>query len=101
MQSRTILAACPHDCPDTCSMLMKVEDGRLVSVRGNPAHPFTRGRLCLKVNNYPDRVYSDARVLYPLRRCGGKGTGQFVRISTPRLRSDSVRRSTSAPNPPR
>lgn len=81
MASKTVIGACPHDCPDTCSMLMNVEDDRLVSVRGNPAHPFTRGRLCVKVNNYEDRVYSDARVLYPLRRAGVKGSGQFVRMT--------------------
>ena len=48
---RTVVrAACPHDCPDTCAMLVTVEDGRAVSVRGDPEHPFTRGGLCVKVN---------------------------------------------------
>jgi anaerobic selenocysteine-containing dehydrogenase len=78
---RTVLAACPHDCPDTCSMLVTVRGGRAVSVRGNPDHPFTRGGLCVKVDNYPDRVYSPARVLEPLRRSGAKGGGRFVPIS--------------------
>src|SRR5579859_2689367 len=77
----TILGACPHDCPDTCSMLITVENERAIEVRGNPNHPFTRGGLCVKMNNYTDRVYSPDRVLYPLRRTGPKGTGQFERIS--------------------
>jgi anaerobic selenocysteine-containing dehydrogenase len=77
----TVLAACPHDCPDTCSMLVTVENGRAIEVRGNPDHPFTQGGLCVKVNNYTDRVYSPDRVLYPLRRTGPKGSGQFERIS--------------------
>src|SRR5947209_6066773 len=77
----TVRGACPHDCPDTCSMLITVEDGRAVAVRGNPDHPFTRGGLCVKVNNYTDRVYSPDRVLYPLRRTGPKGSKQFERIS--------------------
>ncbi len=80
---RTVLAACPHDCPDTCSMLVTVEKGRVVSVRGNPDHPFTRGGLCVKVNNYQDRVYSPDRVLHPLRRTGRKGSGAFARVSWP------------------
>ena len=79
---RTIVrAACPHDCPDTCAMLVTVEDGRAVSVRGDPEHPFTRGGLCVKVNNYEQRVYSPDRVLHPLKRSGPKGTGQFERVS--------------------
>ncbi|KJC54499.1 molybdopterin oxidoreductase [Bradyrhizobium sp. LTSPM299] len=77
----TVVGACPHDCPDTCSILTTVEDGKAIAVRGNPDHPFTRGRLCVKVNNYEERVYSDKRVLNPLRRVGPKGSGQFQRIS--------------------
>ncbi len=77
----TIRGACPHDCPDTCSMLITVENGRAIEVRGNPDHPFTRGGLCVKMNNYTDRVYSPDRVLYPLRRIGPKGSKQFGRIT--------------------
>ena len=81
MARTTVVGACPHDCPDTCSILTTVEDGKAIAVRGNPDHPFTRGRLCVKVNNYEERVYSDKRVLYPLKRVGPKGSGQFQRIS--------------------
>ncbi|MET0257759.1 MAG: molybdopterin-dependent oxidoreductase [Methylobacterium sp.] len=80
MSRTTVIGACPHDCPDTCSMLTTVEDGKAIAVRGNPDHPFTRGRLCVKVNNYQDRVYSEKRLLYPMRRVGPKGSGQFARI---------------------
>jgi anaerobic selenocysteine-containing dehydrogenase len=62
-------------------MLTTVRDGRVISVRGNPDHPFTRGGLCVKVKNYEDRVYSPDRVLHPLRRTGPKGSGQFEPIS--------------------
>ena len=81
MPKKIVVGACPHDCPDTCSMLMTVEDNRLTSVRGNPDQPFTRGRLCVKVNDYENRVYSNARILYPLRRTGLKGSGSFERIT--------------------
>lgn len=73
--------ACPHDCPDTCSMLITVEDGQATKVEGNPDHPFTQGTLCGKVSDYLDRVYSKDRLLHPMRRVGPKGSGQFERIS--------------------
>lgn len=79
--AKTIVrGACPHDCPDTCAMLVTVEHGRAVAVRGDPEHPFTRGGLCVKVNDYTERVYSPDRVLHPLRRVGPKGSGKFERI---------------------
>ena len=75
----TVRAACPHDCPDTCAMLVTVEDGRATKVAGDPDHPFTRGGLCVKVNNYQEKTYSPDRVLHPLRRTGPKGSGRFER----------------------
>ncbi|MDE2125442.1 MAG: molybdopterin oxidoreductase family protein [Armatimonadetes bacterium] len=80
---KTVLTACPHDCPDGCSMLATVALGgepRLLSVAGNPANPYTRGTLCRKVAHYEDRVYSPDRVLTPMRRIGGRGEGNFARI---------------------
>lgn len=62
-------------------MIVSRSGGTVTEVLGNPHHPFTKGRLCAKVNNYQDRVNSPDRVLYPLRRSGPKGAGQFERIS--------------------
>ncbi len=70
---QVVHAACSHDCPDACGVLITVEDGRATKVQGDPAHPVTRGFLCAKVTKYLDRVYSPERVLYPLRRVGPKG----------------------------
>ena len=70
---KVVHAACPHDCPDACGVLITVEGGRAIKVQGDPAHPVTRGFLCAKVAKYLDRVYSPDRVLYPLRRIGPKG----------------------------
>jgi anaerobic selenocysteine-containing dehydrogenase len=67
-------AACPHDCPDACGVLITVEDGRATKIQGDPGHPVTRGFLCAKVAKYLDRVYSPDRVLYPMRRVAAKGT---------------------------
>lgn len=81
MATTIVRGACPHDCPDTCAMLVTVEDGRAVKVQGDPDHPFTQGGLCVKVNNYTDRAYSPERVLHPLRRVGPKGGGRFERVT--------------------
>jgi len=72
---------CALDCPDTCSLLINVENGVGSRLRGNPDHPVTRGFLCGKVARYLEREYSPDRLLYPLRRVGGKGEGRFERIS--------------------
>jgi anaerobic selenocysteine-containing dehydrogenase len=72
---------CPHDCPDTCSMVFEVEDGKLIGVKGNPDHPMTRGGLCVKLNDYEKRHYHPDRLLYPMRRTGPKGSKEFKRIS--------------------
>src|SRR5919204_1347772 len=78
---RVVRGGCPHDCPDTCSWLVSVEDGRATALKGDPDHPFTHGGLCAKVDRYLDRVYSPDRVLYPLKRRGPKGAGDFERVS--------------------
>jgi anaerobic selenocysteine-containing dehydrogenase len=79
---KTVHGACPHDCPDTCSWLVTVDDdGRAVKFDGNPSHPFTKGALCSKLKRYPERVYNKDRILHPMRRIGPKGSAQFERIS--------------------
>src|SRR5258705_4394896 len=74
-------SVCALDCPDACSLLVNVEDGRATRLRGDPAHPVTRGFLCGKVAQYLEREYSPQRLLYPQKRVGAKGEGRFVRIS--------------------
>lgn len=78
---KEFLGGCPHDCPDTCSMIFNVENGKLQSVRGNPDHPMTKGGLCVKLKDYEKRHYHPDRLLYPMRRTGPKGSKQFERIS--------------------
>jgi anaerobic selenocysteine-containing dehydrogenase len=76
-----VRGACPHDCPDTCAMLITVEDGRAVRVAGDPDHPVTQGFLCAKVNRYVERTYHEDRLRTPLRRVGPKGSGTFEPIT--------------------
>jgi anaerobic selenocysteine-containing dehydrogenase len=81
MTTTQVRAACPHDCPDTCALLVTVEDGVATEVRGDPDHPTTAGVLCTKVSRYVDRTYHSERLLHPMRRVGRKGEGKFERIS--------------------
>jgi anaerobic selenocysteine-containing dehydrogenase len=76
-----VRGACPHDCPDTCALLTTVEHGVAVQVRGNPEHRHTQGVLCTKVSRYTERTYHPERLLYPMRRRGSKGAGDFERVS--------------------
>jgi molybdopterin guanine dinucleotide-containing S/N-oxide reductase-like protein len=94
---KVVHAACPHDCPDACGVLITVEDGRATRIQGDPSHPVTRGFLCAKVAKYLDRVYSPSRVLYPMRRVAPKGQGKgdatdFARISWDEALDEIVRR---------
>ncbi len=74
-------SVCPFDCPDTCGLLVGVENGKVAAVKGDPDHPFTRGTVCIKGKHYGERVHSPLRILHPLKRVGEKGSGDFERIS--------------------
>lgn len=77
----TFRVACAHDCPDGCSLLAHVKEGRIVRVEGDPGNPFTDGFACAKVNRDADLVNSTSRLERPLKRMGAKGSGQFTPIS--------------------
>ncbi|MBK5274448.1 MAG: molybdopterin-dependent oxidoreductase [Desulfuromonadales bacterium] len=74
-------SVCPYDCPDTCGLLVEVENGHAVRVTGDPRHPVTRGLLCPKMNHYERTVHSPGRLTTPLLRTGPKGSGEFAAIS--------------------
>ena len=75
-------SVCTFDCPDTCSLTVTVEDGRITKVRGSDAMPFTAGVICTKVaRDMTAFVHGPQRLLHPLRRVGVKGSGQFEQIS--------------------
>src|SRR5271168_1107600 len=78
--TKVVHAVCSHDCPDSCGVLVTVDQntGRAVKVQGDPSHPVTRGFLCGKVTKYLDRVYSPDRLLYPMRRRAGVPKGPLA-----------------------
>ncbi|WP_426437112.1 molybdopterin-containing oxidoreductase family protein [Bradyrhizobium genosp. P] len=79
--TRTVRGACPQDCPDTCAFIYHVKDDKLVEVTGDPDHPMTRGGLCVKLKDFAEHHYNPDRILYPMKRTGPKGSGQYERIS--------------------
>ena len=78
---KSVRVVCAHDCPDMCSLIAHVEDGKVVRVQGDPDHPYTAGFACGKVNRDADLVNSPERIKTPLKRSGPKGSGQFTPIS--------------------
>ena len=91
---KSVRAVCAHDCPDMCSLMVQVEDGRIVRVQGDPDHPYTAGFACGKVNRDADLVNSPERITTPLRRNGAKGTGRF----TPNIDGPNPQRKFSRNN---
>ncbi len=81
MTTTHVRATCPHDCPDTCALLITVTDGVATEVKGDPEHPTTAGVLCTKVARYAERTYHAERLLTPMKRVGKKGEGKFEPIS--------------------
>src|SRR6185369_6255715 len=75
-------STCPHDCPSACALDIEVIEGRSIGrVRGSKLQTYTAGVVCAKVARYAERIHHPDRLLYPMRRTGPKGSGQFERIS--------------------
>ena len=72
---------CPRNCRDACALIAEVQDGVMVDIKGDSAHPVTKGRPCVKGNTYREYLYSPDRILYPMKRAGKKGEGKWERIS--------------------
>ena len=62
---------CPLDCPDACSLLVTLENGRATKIAGDPNHPVTQGFACSKTYRYPERAYLETRPKYPQKRING------------------------------
>src|SRR5437868_4253817 len=77
----TVQTACPLDCPDSCTLHVTVEKGRIVNIDGGTANPVTNGYICAKVRRFGERIYGEDRVLYPAVRKGAKGQGVFARVT--------------------
>ena len=65
-----ILTACTLDCPDACSLLVKILAHGAIRIRGNPNHPVTKGFTCAKIRRFSQRLSSKHRITRPLLRQG-------------------------------
>src|SRR5215471_2805143 len=81
MEKQTLPSVCTMDCPDTCSLDVDVTDGRITEIRGSHLNPVTAGFICSKIANFTKRVYSNERLLHPMRRVGPKGNAEFEEIT--------------------
>ena len=79
-QSTRATTACPLDCPDACSLEVRIEDGRAVSIGGTETNPITQSYICSKVRRFPEHVYGPGRIRFPQVRMGPKGEGRFRRV---------------------
>ena len=73
--------ACPLDCPDSCSLAVTVQHGKVINIDGSEKNPVTGGFICAKVRKFDQVAYGPDRILYPAVRKGRKGEGKFKRAT--------------------
>ncbi|MEN3377891.1 MAG: hypothetical protein V7604_3246 [Hyphomicrobiales bacterium] len=75
-------SVCTLDCPDTCSLTVTVDEGRIIKVRGSSVLPLTDGVICNKVAHHSAEFnHGPQRLRTPLKRTGPRGSGEFTRVS--------------------
>ncbi|MBE3581546.1 MAG: molybdopterin-dependent oxidoreductase [Thermoanaerobacteraceae bacterium] len=81
----TVVRTCawsPPGChPVGCGLRLYVKDNRLVKVEGDPEHPISQGRLCIRCLSLPEYVHHPQRIIYPMKRVGERGENKWKRIS--------------------
>ena len=92
----TAHGACYHDCPDTCSWTVTAVNDRITKFEASTSNPYTAGKLCSKMDNFPDDVtFHPDRILTPLKRIGRKGKAEFEPISWKQAISEITERLKS------
>ncbi len=78
----TLVPTTCFNCESGCGLLAYVDRETLAvkKFEGNPAHPGSRGRNCAKGPATLNQTYDPERILYPLKRVGVRGAGQWKRI---------------------
>lgn len=67
-------------CNACCGVLIELEEGKPIRVRGNPESPSNRGGLCKIGRAALEYLYNPARLVHPLRRVGERGEGKWRQI---------------------
>jgi anaerobic selenocysteine-containing dehydrogenase len=78
---RTMIPSACWNCVTRDSMIGFVENGRLVKLEGNPNSIRGRGKICSKGAAGINQLYDPDRILYPMKRVGKRGSGNWKRIS--------------------
>jgi len=88
---------CPHDCPSACALEVEVLDNKTIGrVYGSREQTYTAGVICAKVARYAERNHHPDRLLFPLKRTGPKGSGEFTRVTWDEAMDDIARRFLAA-----
>ncbi|MCB9763434.1 MAG: molybdopterin-dependent oxidoreductase [Alphaproteobacteria bacterium] len=79
----TLVPTICFNCESACGLLAYVDTStfQIRKFEGNPHHPGSRGRNCAKGPATHNQIYDPERILYPLKRVGERGAGQWKRIS--------------------
>ena len=79
----TLIPTTCFNCEAACGLVAYIdqETGEIAKFEGNPEHPASRGRNCAKGPATLNQVYDPERILYPLKRSGDRGSGQWERIT--------------------
>ena len=76
-----IVRTCCQSSHCECGVLVRVKDGRITEIKGDPDHPVTRGFICVKAQAQPQLIYHPDRVKYPMKRAAERGSGKWQRVS--------------------
>ncbi|MEZ5282822.1 MAG: molybdopterin-dependent oxidoreductase [Acidimicrobiales bacterium] len=79
----TLVPTTCFNCEAACGLVAYIdqETGQVTKFEGNPEHPASRGRNCAKGPATVNQVHDPERILYPMRRVGERGSGQWQRVS--------------------
>ncbi|MEO0481280.1 MAG: molybdopterin-dependent oxidoreductase [Planctomycetota bacterium] len=71
------------NCEAACGLVAYIDkdSGKITKIDGNPEHPGSRGRNCAKGPATLNQVNDPDRILYPMKRVGERGSGEFERCS--------------------
>src|ERR1043165_9330844 len=86
------------NCESACGLLAYIdkETNQIQKFEGNPENPGSRGRNCAKGPSTLNQVYDPDRILYPLKRVGKRGEGEWERVSWDAVLDDLAARIRQA-----
>lgn len=68
-------------CTSACTIEAKVEDGKGVFIKGNPADKGRGGKICARGSAGFNQLYDPQRLVKPIMRVGERGEGKWKEVS--------------------